>query len=381
MSLMTSLYPSQHDVVDTDLKLSERIVTLAEILKKSGYRTAAFTGGHLVSKVYGFGRGFDLYRESYPVRIEDLGQGWRLSHMLKDVAFWLDGQADNRFFLFLHFYDIHEPFIANSFLKEFESGYNGRLDFLNNHAAFTKSEEYKKYQGLVEGHFTINLFYSRVINEKRMELSEEDIGHINALYDNEIRYADYFLAKLLAHLEQLQLMKKTIIILWSDHGEELMERGQIQHGQLLFDEQIHVPLILTIPGYSRGQRESRLAQSIDIAPTILDILRLPPQRQFQGISLFSAENPFIIGEQTEQDIIRTRKYKLMSYTRKRRWELFDIEKDPGELNDVASRHPGLVAQMEKDLRQALSRTAKAKPEKIRLDAETIERLRALGYIK
>lgn len=381
MSLMTSLYPSIHGVSDPSKKLSNSTRTLAEVLNGNGYLTAAFTAGYYVSKVYGFDQGFDLYKENYNYPIETPGQGWRLKEIAKNLSFWLNKNAKKKFFLFIHSFDTHEPFLEHSYLKEFESNYDGHLNFLNSHSTFIKSQEYKENKARIQQVFTINLFYSRVINEKRIELSDNDKKHLIALYDNEIRFVDHYIGKLLTQLENLDLMDKTIIILWSDHGEELLERGNIQHGGMLYEELIRVPLIVYLPGFRGPRVNSNLAQSIDIAPTILDILGIGSEKNFMGIPLFSKKNHFIVGQHSQQNIIRTKKYKLMSGEKEETSLLFNLRKNPDETVNVFNNKPDLATKLKKEMLRALSQRPGEKTLDLKQTKEDIEKLRALGYIK
>lgn len=381
MSLMTSLYPTIHGVIETSMKLSGSTRTLAEALQENGYTTAAFTAGYLVSKIFGFDKGFDLYKEDYDYPIETPGQGWRLKEIAKSLAFWLNAHAEEKFFLFVHCYDTHEPFLEHEYLREFESGYSGRLNFLNTLPDFLKSEEYKHYSSIVEGYFNINVFYNEIINKKSISLTEEDKEHMIALYDNEIRFVDFYFGKLMDHLEHLDLLEKTIIILWSDHGEELLERGKIQHGGPLFDELIRVPLIVYIPGYKGQKSYSRLAQSIDIAPTLLDMLCLEPEKKFMGISLFGKKNHFIVGQEHQQNIIRTKKYKLMTGPTGSDYQLYHLKKNPEETVDISPEKPNILTRLETQLLWTLNQRPGEKVKNFKPTKEDIEKLRALGYIK
>lgn len=376
MSLMTSLYSSTHRVWDKNSKLSRSIKTIAQILKENGYRTAAFTGGAFVSKVFGFDKGFDLYRENYDVQIENHGQPLRLKHIEKDLFDWLENHSKDKFFLFVHCYDTHEPFIAHSYLEEFEQDYSGRLNFLNNHSGFIKQLDHEKYRPLINDPLNINSFYRDVINENHIKLNEEDKNHIVSLYDNEIKFVDHYFGNLIAKLKNLSLMTKTIIILWSDHGEELLERGDIQHGGSTYEELMRVPLIIYIPDYSGFGRNQALAQSLDIAPTILDILNIKPENDFKGIPLLSPEspgNPYAVCEKKGMDAIRTERYKLMFDKENYDVLLFDLENDPGELKDIAESHPEIVEKLKKDLFDTLNIAD--------LNKKMIKKLKTIGYIK
>jgi arylsulfatase A-like enzyme len=377
MSLMTSLYPFRHRVVDIKTRLSNAEKTLAQVLHKQGYATAAFTAGYMVSAIFGFDRGFDTYKEDYNEKQEEGGKGWRLKQVARRLSFWLNENADRKFFLFVHAYDTHEPFMGHAYLKEFEPEYDGRLNFLNNYADFRSHPDYPKYTVMTNDVMpTINKFYERIINAKKIDMREQDIRHIRALYDNEIRYVDHYFGKLIETLEAKDLMKKTVILLWSDHGEELMERGAIQHGGSVYEELIHVPLIVYLPGYETPVRRPELVQSIDIAPTILDILDLDPVQDFQGFSLFSNKAPkdrYAVIQQIQYDAIRSQTHKLLLDIKNDSVQLFDLKADPGETTDVGTKNPLLVKDLLDRLLNVLG--------KMCLDDKMKEKLKTLGYLK
>lgn len=381
MSIMTSLYPSIHGVTDESKALAPGIPTLAEALREQGYRTGAFTAGYLVSKSFGFDRGFEVYKEDYHYGYETPGQGWRLEEVGNSAAYWLRGHAGERFFAFIHCYDTHEPFLEHPYLREFEAPYEGKLKFLNSHREFVGSAEYAAHKDKIPGVFTINLYYSEVINKKLIPLEPRDREHIIALYDNEIRYVDYFFGKLLALLDDLRLTEKTIIVLLSDHGEELFERGSIQHGGMLYEELMRVPLIISIPGYSGPQTSAELAQGIDVAPTILDILGVKPAKGFMGISLFTDKNRFVLGQVGATNVVRTRDYKLMGRGQAKDSMLFDLMGDPAETVNIAGSLPAKAAELFTIGDRALSRRDGVKPDDARLTKKEIERLKSLGYIR
>lgn len=374
MSIMTSLYPSEHSVLTENQKLPSKKITLAEILKANGYSTAAFTGGYLVSKIFGFDRGFDVYKEEYKSRIENNGQGWRLKHIAKDIFFWLNKHDKDKFFLFIHCYDTHEPFIAHSHLTEFDQDYDGKLKALDSHENFISSDIYQKFRPLITGPLNINIFYMDIINEDKIQLEKPDLDYIRSLYDNEVRFVDHYFPKLIDKLQTLSLLEKTIIIITSDHGEELLERGKIQHGKTYYDELIRVPLIIYIPDKKGPINNQKLAQGIDIAPTILDILNLPPEPSFQGISLFpigAKGSSFIIGQSKFLSTIRTEQKKLI-YS-KGHMELYDLGKDPEESQNIIRSDPNTAEELRKKLFDTLNL--------IDLDEKMKEKLKSLGYIR
>jgi len=375
MSLMTSLYPGEHDVVNKTNRLSPRITTLAQVMKREGYLTAAFTAGYFVDKKFGFDRGFDVYHQSYDFERRNTGQGWRLEHLEKDLFSWLDSHGKEEFFLFIHSYDVHEPFIAHRYIEEFNPVYDGWATHLDNMDRFKASPEYKEYVEREEPrYFNINLFYRKVINEGLVDLTDADREHLVALYDNEVRYADEYFGRIRKKLEDLGLWENTVVVLLSDHGEELFERGGIRHGgRLLHDEVLRVPLVIRIPG-AVPRVTPELVQGIDVAPTVLDVLGIAPESSFAGKALLGggAANAYVIAQGKDCECIRTDTWKLSFRRDGRLIELFDLEKDPGESFNQVMDLPDKVTELTPMLNEALNRMV--------TDEEMRRQLEALGYL-
>lgn len=374
MSLFTSLYPTQHGVMHETRTLRKGIRTLAESLASHGYRTAGFTGGGGVAGRYGFDRGFESYVESYSGFKKSPDQGWRFEHLQEDMFRWIDTTADEPFFLFVHTYDVHEPFLAHEDLQVLDPGYDGPLVPLHDHDAFSASV----LKGLVEddpaADATITRFLYEVLNEGHFSPSDADKRHLVALYDNEVAYVDRGMGSLFQKLEEDGLLERTLVVVTSDHGEELFERGRVQHGETLYEEILRVPLLMWIPGYAGG-RSSKLVSNVDIAPTILDLLQLPPEPQFCGNRLFPLARPghsAVVAEDMEAASLRTEKHKLV-FGEDGAIELYAIDRDPAELHDISEEQPERVSELLTDAFGLLGR--------VELDEEHIEQLRAMGYLR
>jgi len=382
LSMLTSLYSSGHGVTGDEHRLGRGIRTLPETLQQQGYDTAAFTAGHFVSRRYGFDRGFDVYEEEYDDRPPNHGQGWRFESLEGDLFAWLDDHADRAFFVFVHAYDTHEPFIAHDGASDFTSDYAGPMRALENHDAFVRSGLREKYEARSANDlFNINGFLGQVINQGRIDLSEQDVEHLIALYDNEIRFVDTSICRLVEKLDSLGLRDETLMILTSDHGQELMERGHghIRHGTL-YDEVVHVPLIVRIPDTAPA-RSTKLVQIVDIPPTVLAALGLPPDPQFRGLPLLPLDtpgHPFVIAEGRGEKMLRTATTKLLA--RPRGIALYDLVADPGESVDLAATKPDDVRALHRLLLDTLDRAELDPAERVELSEKDRAQLRALGYL-
>ena len=248
MSIMTSLYPLFHGVRESTSRLANEHVTLAELLREGGYQTAAFTDGVFVSGAFGFQQGFDIYND----------QGRGIAQIIAKAKKWLDTNRSKPFFLFIHCLDIHMPYNP-------PPPYNTIFhDFV----------------------YTGNLTPDKDTLTAKLEVNDEDLRHFIALYDGGIRYTDEKIGEFLSYLRGSELASQSLIIITSDHGEEFKEHGSFLHWQLYYKPNLHVPLLIHIPGYPGNKiRIVELVQSIDLLPTILEIAGLPSHSQAQGRSL------------------------------------------------------------------------------------------------
>lgn len=366
-SLFTSLYMSVHNVwygyKDTkdyavSCRLSGDIVTLAEILKIHGYETAAFGQKLHLRKEFGFKQGFDLLK---------MGLG-KSANINTSVTTWLQKRQPDKFFVYLHYDDAHFPYNPSDKFKIYD---------VSQSKANVTGENFKS------------------IRTGEMKLSQEDIDHIIASYDGEIKSVDEKIGLLLKQLDGMGYGDNTLIIILADHGDEFMEHGGVAHGHTLYEELIRIPLIMKGPVLPKNVHIRGLAQSIDIAPTILDILDLQPGREMEGKSLVPlifkgkkvhnavySERKSYQGEFSRA--VRTEKWKLIKDYKTKQSLLFDLENDPGESRNVNEQYPKILADLERQLSGWLDReNAKAKKTgfkgTVRIDETTKERLKSLGY--
>jgi arylsulfatase A-like enzyme len=253
----TGLYPGAHGAqVMTHAALPQSALTLAEILKRRGYATGGFTGGAQLSRNFGMGQGFDAYKDDTMAMAE----------IWPAARHWLTANRENKFFLFLHCYDIHTPYAPPApFSRMFDPKYSGPLPD------------------------DITLDIAKKISGGDLAASDADMRHIRAQYDAGIRYTDTYIDQLYDYLKQNYLLKSTIVVVMADHGEELGERGAVgMHAHSLHTEVLHVPLIMRLPGARAAARQEARVGLVDLTPTLLDLLAVPyDMDQFQGRSFVS----------------------------------------------------------------------------------------------
>lgn len=361
MSIFTSTYPSTHGIVNkfvtftpsekvlSDLKtLSPSILTLAEIMQKAGYRTGGFTGDAGVSGKFGYREGFDIY-------VDDQAFG-SMQHSMEGALQWIDREPQKKFFMFFHGYDAHGQF-------DIPSEYQGEFMPSNSSTyAGTKKEQ--------------ELLRERGLRGENLDLSSADVAFWRAWYDSKIKDADARLADFLEELEKRGLLDTTIILVVSDHGTEFYEHGRFDHGHTLYDELLHVPLIITPPKLSKAVRINTQTSSLDIVPTILDMLVINPgeafQNQIRGQSLINRmSNPL----QEGHDVYLETDYRNYVHLRGIRtpdgWkyilslddgseQLFNLRNDPRELNNLITVNPEKKNELRRRLlahmRDALGQT-------------------------
>ncbi len=351
-SLMTGRVPPAHGVRDNGLfVLTEEQVTLAEHLQKAGYRTGAAIGAFPLMAKFGIDQGFEFFDDHLGTPYEDLyGQrvlpkerlffDERPASRVNEAAFpWLEEHAQEPFFLWLHYFDPHQP-------HEPPAPYD--------------------------------------------QLFAHD------LYDGEIAYADEAFGSVLDKLEQLGVADETIIVVTSDHGEGRGEHDEETHSLLAYQSTLHVPLILRWPDGPQGLRVEPWVSSVDVLPTVLDLLGLEPARDVQGRTLTGLLERESRASRRRELYAETLSPRLSrgwgelrvlladgkKYIHGPRPELFDLDEDPRELRDLFSQQQDLAAAMRSRLQDYLDRTAnQGLDSSVAVDEETKRRLQALGYLQ
>ncbi|MDX6770722.1 MAG: sulfatase [Elusimicrobiota bacterium] len=346
-TLFTSLHPWRH-TLDNRFKaydgvshepasLPDSASTLAEAFKRAGYDTAAFTGGASLDGEYGFARGFDLYHDSAPFA------GFETT--VPAALDWLRARGEKPFFLFLHGYDAHgqHPEATGPRGRFAGPGYDG------------------PFRGTAEEFLALR---KDALYGRPRAVTEADRAFWSALYDERVAQADERLGRFLAAVEELPRVSSSVVIaVTSDHGEELFERGGVDHGATLYDEALRVPLLIRAPGHA-PRRVAAQVRSIDLAPTLLDLAGVrdePFALQAQGATL----RPLMEGRPdaprdalSETDFLyRVSKrslrgpggHKLIVDLETLRRELYDLNADPGETRDLSGDEPERVAAMERRL--------------------------------
>ena len=390
ISLLTSLTPANHQVYFPYQKMQDDIITLPYLLQNKNYYCVGFTGGGYLSADYGFGIGFDFYNQ-YTLR-GDLSRRYNEAEEIAQQAIeWIKANKDKKFFLFLHTYQPHDPYMN-------ESSW-GKI-FL---------EKNFKWRGINLGEI-----FTKGVNRFNVKFSKKEIENIIALYDGEIRYTDEeFLKPLIKTLKNLGLYDNSIIVFTSDHGEEFYEHQAWLHDHSLYNEAIKVPLIIKFPNsLHKGKVIDQIVRLIDIMPTILDYINYPLNNyNFDGSSLlniisgkreyrsflcdlalrdFREEYPAIIAANKDNLKLIINKKIHSPYPQQisvpfndYRIELYDLSKDPNEKNNIAQQkeYKEIIIDLIKMIDKYYQLVDKKRTETINLSEQLKERLKSLGYIK
>jgi len=348
-------------------------ITIAEILKDSGYVTAAFHSNPFLSRHFYFGKGFDYFYDSFSSsgrfrkyaiksKIEEiLKKNIQLYNFAKNIynrmhsnnipyeraeiinkkaISWLK-KHKKQFFVWIHYMDVHFPYKPP---KRFQLYFRSKP---MNNLEMTR------------------LNYKMI--HKPEEISENDMRDIIDLYDGEIRYVDYAIKLLLDELSEMNILNDTFIIITADHGEEFGEHGDFAHHHAkLYDEIIRVPLIISNSEYRNVEIDEPVSL-LDVAPTILDLLGIPKNESFQGRSLV----PIIRGERKSSGVIseglqkgkrsisyRTKEWKYIFNEVGAQRELYNIECDPKEKKNLYEKEREKAREFELKIKKHLLKQEK-----------------------
>jgi arylsulfatase A-like enzyme/Tfp pilus assembly protein PilF len=335
-SLMTGQFPSRHAVRDNSgFPLGPSFETLAELLGKADYQTAAFVSSYVLNRKTGISQGFETFVDRFatgavqltPASLERPGP-----ELAAEAAEWLESTSQP-FFLWVHFYDPHAPYEAPA---AFADEWPGRS------------------------------------------------------YEAEVATSDWALGQLLHALPE-DMKDRTVVVVTADHGESLGEHGEPEHGIFLYDATLKVPLIMAGPGLPEGVTIQDQVRHVDVIPTVLDLLRMAPPADMDGETLLPlvaggkrARIPVSYAESafghlhfgcSDLRAVRTGDWK---YIEAPKAELYNLGDDPGEKQNLYAHESEVVRGLIREFRSIPQ--AKVATQTETVDAATAERLRALGYL-
>ena len=372
-SLFTGHLPSRHTaglVAPTDtgergfVRMDGSVRALAEILGDAGYATIAIVNNPFLDPGFDISRGFETY--DY---VAGNNARVRRASTIVDRAFaWLDGRSDSRpFFMVAHFFDPHMDYDPPPAVRgRFRDGYTGPL--------------------------TVPISDLEGIRTGKLSLDDQDKSFIVGAYDEEVLFVDTQTGRLLEGLRARGLLDDALVVLVADHGEEFWDHGGFEHGHTLYQELLHVPMIVWGPGV-QAQRITEPVSIADVFPTVLEALELPAEEGLVSQSLWGALSrgePIparaLVAEGTlygpeRKSLIRW-PHKVVLNLKTRERKLFDLDADPGETRNLAKTELALLNSLLSELQSHLRAASRelVRHNTAELDEATKEKLRALGYL-
>lgn len=343
-SMFTGRFPPEHGVRDNGgFFLADEQTTLAETLKAQGFATGAFIAAFVLDGKWGISQGFDEYFDDFDLaerRGRSIGNIQRPGNEVVDKALpWIDGVKDSRFFAWIHLYDPHTPYDPP---EPFKTQYKGHP------------------------------------------------------YRGEVAFTDSQVGRVIAFLEQRNLLDRTVVAVLGDHGESLGDHGEDSHGFFIYESVTHVPFVLRAPFAKTGARRvDEPVRLVDLSPTLLDLVGLPAMPNVSGRSLV----PLMTGDVVELGLegyaeamyplhhfgwsdlraLRSGRYKLIDAPRP---ELFDLARDPRETTNIFDERravgDGMVARL-REMEQQFAHAPTSQPAED-VDPDVRARLAALGYV-
>ncbi|UCF43534.1 MAG: sulfatase [Planctomycetota bacterium] len=344
-SMLIGTIPPHHGVHgNIGWQLDKSNLTLAEILHSKGYTTGAIVSSFVMDARFGLDQGFEVYDDFYDDFRAPKGSGRdsnerKAEHASRAASSWLEEYQNEPFFLFLHYYDPHFPYDPP---EPFASAF------------------------------------------------------ADDLYAGEIAYTDKCIGQVIKKLKELDLYDSTLLIITTDHGESRDEHGEFSHGYFIYHSTLEVALIIKVPGRPKGKKVDGVVGLVDIVPTICGMLGVTPPSPVHGRDL----SPFLTKKRKIKkderyvycESLTSQRYGcnpllgLVSdhwkYIQAPRQELYDLNKDPNESQNLADENPAVTRLMRNNLKFALEDNVLTNRPDSRsvLDSESRKRLESLGYV-
>jgi arylsulfatase A-like enzyme len=356
-SLFTSKYPSQHKMLYNVDSFDLSHITLAEVMRENKYMTGGFIENYNIIRKFKYDQGFKKYelinktKETY-------------NDFDNKIFSWIKKNREKPFFLYVHYVDPHSPYDA---LKPFY-----------NH--FYNHKWGKKIRATTEEDVENNIQYFKE--------NENALKNIIASYDEEILYIDSRFNKFVSRLRQMNILDNTIFIFLSDHAEGFLEHDYLIHVYSVYSDQINIPFIIRYPKLFEKGEDEKYVQHIDIFPTLMHILNINSDHlQLEGNNILSeSDDVKIFCEHlkkygTPQQCIIYKDWKLIKNIETNIYSMYNIKEDPNEQKNLIEKNTKMADLLKRYLfNWENNLTNKREAQKIKLDDETRERLRSLGYI-
>jgi len=383
VTMLTGQEVGVHNVRYSKNALADSALTISEVLKDNGYATIGFGSAPYLKKLYGFSQGFDVYDDELAhVSYKESHEAVTAKKVVDKALDQIDKHRRDNWFVFMHVWDVHYDYVPPApYDKKFvDPNYTGRF-------RMKKWEKNKKF---------------------RLGMDPADFAYVISQYDGEIAWVDSQLGRLFQALKKRGLYDNTAIIITADHGEEFLDHGQKGHGHSLYDELIHVPLIIKAPKVQAGGAIACPVSLVDLFPTIAAWSKAPhvpykgPGQNLleliAGTRTCDSSRPlFAETKMSNLDKLHAYKrgYEMMiekgrvkyhnRVTEPLRELLFDVAADPDEQNNLVADRQENLLEMQSAMRDysrdnAAQRRKKRMAKRTKLDRKTREQLKELGYI-
>jgi arylsulfatase A-like enzyme len=352
----------------------DAVPLLAERFRDAGYATGGFVSHSILGRHYGFSRGFDTYDDSNALGHDAVTSG-DVTGLAVD---WL-ADAPEPYFLFVHYFDAHYNYMDH-----------GALTFGGGYAGDVKPGE----------HIT-------TIRRRLNDLTPDDVRYLRELYSGEVRFLDEWLRRLFRAVEARG--EEPVILFTADHGEEFLEHGWLGHTRNLKQVLLDVPLVVAAPGVRAGVRPETVMQ-VDVRPTVLQLAGQKPEdgpgvvlgtgpladrdlyaevtydaREFvEKPAQYQLREAMGINKTADRRSLRHGRWKIVHDRLADTWHLYDLESDPGERRDLAAELPEDTERMRRRLLESSASEpgeAASQGEEVIVSKESVEQLRALGYVE
>lgn len=373
LSILSGNYPSRYG--DWFSAYSNERTIISEIFSQNGYQTCAINSNPYISRAFNFNRGFDFFEDNLRYRNTEgtkkrFDQNWRklkglfkqpyepgynISHQALE---WLRNKSETKpYFLWVHYMDVHGPYIT------------------------------EEDQSLMT-RISAALLWHKALNQPE-KMTQEDITRFKRSYMKQMKFIEWYTNDLLSEIDLLD----TVVIITADHGDFLGEHGFFGHKFALYEEILHIPLLIKLPSSIdlKGREISGSVSTMDILPTLVDLLGLQGENVFDGESLcpllrdkyVTNNTRYIISEVSRKHLcVRRHFWKLIvDYSRGNK-ELYNLEEDPQEHRNLYLEMREISSELEDIISYHLDecKVDSISPKQMSLDNEIKERLRALGYI-
>ena len=357
-SILTSQMPTTLFGTNKDEPLTGKALTIAEILNQAGYKTVAFTGGIYFSHEFNIDQGFDLW-------VEDR---FLLINNYKLAEAWLKNHTNSKFFMVIHGMELHDP--VNKGHRYFALNISSRINGCEEEWGKLEKEYFKK--GYIN-------------------LTDDEIAKYTAMYDDNIRWVDNTTRKFFDFLAKKGLLTNTIVVVTSDHGEELLDHGGIQHGYTLYNEVLRVPLIIRFPS-KVGLKYTGNVRLVDLVPTLLDAVGINYKRyNFVGQSLLDllvtkTSMDLVVFSETNRgkqlrSIIKGDLKVIEDLTNNKTF-LFNLSEDYEEKTNICWLHKELCQSLKEELHSFFnSLPIIYEPEEHEISEKLKSRLKSMGYLR